>query len=190
MWPAHSAAFAWMIYLSMVSLILPTAAYADPMDENTLKATLTLNFARYTEWPEGSFHSAEENIDLCLIGSHAVADAFAAAIHGKTVKKRKLHLRNISPTEPKTGCHILYVSGLERRALPSLLAPIADSPILTIGETGGFLNSGGIIQLVLQDNKIAFLIQAEAAQRHHLHLSALLLRHAINTGKPAKDTSS
>ena len=48
-------------------------------------------------------------------------------------------------------------------------------PVLTIGETPGFAKNGGIINLILEDNKVRFEVNVQAAKDADLNISSRLL---------------
>ena len=50
--------------------------------------------------------------------------------------------------------------------------------MLTVGDTGGFLEQGGIVNFVLEGTKVRFEISQEAAQRAGIRISSRLLRLA------------
>jgi hypothetical protein len=47
--------------------------------------------------------------------------------------------------------------------------------ILTVGEMRGFIADGGVINFKLEDGKVRFEINADAAADQHLHISSKLL---------------
>ena len=67
----------------------------------------------------------------------------------------------------------------ELAARRAVLQSIESSPILTVSDAPRFLDEGGIVQLKLVDNRVRFAIDATAARRAGLRLSAQLLRLAI-----------
>jgi hypothetical protein len=60
-------------------------------------------------------------------------------------------------------------------------------PVLTIGEIPGFAKRGGIINLVLEDNKVHFEVNVEAAKEADLNISSRLLALARIVQEPAAD---
>jgi hypothetical protein len=55
---------------------------------------------------------------------------------------------------------------------------------LTVGESADFLSLGGMINFVLEEDRVSFEINLEAAERHRLKLSSKLLAVArvVNVG--------
>lgn len=51
----------------------------------------------------------------------------------------------------------------------------ADSPVLTVGERDNFAQDGGMIGFCLEQNKIRFEINLDAAERAKLRISSRLL---------------
>jgi hypothetical protein len=80
-------------------------------------------------------------------------------------------------TRDTDGCHVLFVpAGVN--AAPHL-RDAHSGPLLTVGESPDFLRDGGIINFVMQDGKVRFEINQEAASRAQLRISSRLLRLAL-----------
>jgi hypothetical protein len=47
--------------------------------------------------------------------------------------------------------------------------------ILSVGETDGFATDGGVINFKLDDGRVRFEINVDAAEREQLHISSKLL---------------
>ena len=70
------------------------------------------------------------------------------------------------------GCHILFISRSEKSALPNILSALAGSSVLTVSETDGFCEQGGMINFYLQGRKVRFEINAGAAKRASIRMSS------------------
>ena len=78
-------------------------------------------------------------------------------------------------------CHVLLLCSCDNVRIESprqIIEALADSPILTVGETDGFLESGGIINFITEEDKVRFEINAAAAKKRGLRISSKLLRLA------------
>jgi hypothetical protein len=60
-------------------------------------------------------------------------------------------------------------------------------PILTIGDAPGFAKRGGIINFTLEENRVRFEVNVEAAKNAVLTISSRLLALAKITTQPAAD---
>jgi hypothetical protein len=52
---------------------------------------------------------------------------------------------------------------------------LRDTSVLTVGETKGFVQEGGIINFVLQDDRVLFEVNHKAARQAGLSVSSRLL---------------
>ncbi len=55
---------------------------------------------------------------------------------------------------------------------------VKDLSVLTVADTKGFLESGGIINFLMEDKKVRFEINVTAAKKSKLKISSKLLRLA------------
>jgi len=72
-------------------------------------------------------------------------------------------------------CQIVFISSSEKRRLAEILMALQGSKVLIVGESDGFADSGGTIQLMLEQNHIRFAINTDAAESSGLRISSKLL---------------
>ena len=144
-------------------------------DEYQVKAAFLYNFAKFVEWPDGSFPKASDPIGICILGQNPFEDSLNTVIRGKIWEGRAFAVNLILDLPPKSRCQILFVNSSERQRFRSLAPSLKGSGILTVGETPGFIDDGGIINFKVEDGKIRFEINVEAAQHAQLKLSSKLL---------------
>jgi hypothetical protein len=145
------------------------------INEYQVKAFFLYNFARYVEWPPQSFKSARDPIVICILGQDPFGGALDQAVAGKLVDGRPFVVRQIAEIPPACECHIQFVHASERKRFRSLAGKLRGSGILTVGETQGFTADGGVINFKLEDGKVRFEIDVDAAGRERLHISSKLL---------------
>ncbi len=150
---------------------------SDGLEEYKVKAALVLNFARFAQWPPEAFVKTPAQLTLCLLDSGPVAEAFKV-LQGKQVKDKQLYLKTATPIRDLGSCHIVFVESSDRMLLPRIFAAIRGRPVLTVGETGGFTELGGVINLVMAGKKIRFVINVDAAQAAGINISSRLLKLA------------
>ena len=75
-------------------------------------------------------------------------------------------------------CHLLFICSSEKDNLTDIIDIIKNKNILTVGETKDFLKTGGIINFLLDDNKVRFEINLSAAKKSNLIIRSQLLRLA------------
>jgi hypothetical protein len=67
------------------------------------------------------------------------------------------------------------VAASERKRFQAIAANLKGSGVLTVGETQGFTADGGMINFKLEDGKVRFEINVDAAAQERLHISSRLL---------------
>jgi hypothetical protein len=65
-----------------------------------------------------------------------------------------------------------------------MLNGLRGSSILTVGESKGFAERGGVINLTLEENKLGLEINTDAAGQSHLKISSKLLALAKIVKEP------
>jgi hypothetical protein len=73
---------------------------------------------------------------------------------------------------------VLFISRTNPDQLGHIMAVLKGRSILTVGDTEGFYQGGGIIRFVTEKNRIRFRINVDAAEAAHLVISSKLLRLA------------
>lgn len=144
-------------------------------DEYHVKAAFLFHFVQLVEWPPGTLGNDINPVTLCTIGEDPFRGDLEATIAGKTVGTRAMIVRHMKTAEDFQRCHVLFVSGHDALKLGPLLQELKDGPILTVGESDGFVQRGGMIGFLLVDNKVRFEINVEAAERAKLKISSRLL---------------
>jgi hypothetical protein len=75
----------------------------------------------------------------------------------------------------------------QSKRIPMLVADLHNAPVLTVGETPGFLDAGGMICFLLEENKVRFEINLDAAESARLKIgSRLLILAQMVVGKVGK----
>jgi hypothetical protein len=145
------------------------------VNEYQVKAFFLYNFARYVEWPSEAFKAANAPIVICILGENPFGGALEQAVAGKVLGARPFVVRQISDIPSASSCHILFVNSSERRRFRSMSGRLKGSAVLSVGETPGFTADGGVINFKLEDGKVRFEIDVEAAGRERLRISSKLL---------------
>jgi YfiR/HmsC-like len=145
------------------------------VNEYQVKAFFLYNFARYVDWPSESFKAAPDPIVICILGQNPFGNALEQATTGKVIEGRPIIIREVESIQPLSNCHILFVNSSERKRFRTMAATLKGSGVLTVGEAQGFTADGGVINFKLEDGKVRFEINVDAAGQEHLHISSKLL---------------
>ena len=166
------------IYRVSLIAILGAAAVSGAMgqiDEYQVKAAFLFNFAKFVEWPAKSFPKPSDPIVICIAGENPFEDHLKQVIQGKVWEGRTFAILQIVDLPPKPRCQILFVNSSGRQRFRSIVGSLKGSGILTVGDSPGFVDDGGIINLKLDGGKVRFEINVNAAEQAQLSLSSKLL---------------
>lgn len=146
--------------------------------EYEVEAAYLSNFGRFVEWPARAA-SAGEPFNVCVLGQDPFGPVLDAALKGETIGTAPMAAKRISGPEEAAGCRILFISFAKESQLNAILKALGTESVLTVSDTAGFARRGGMIEFVLQGNRVRFEINLTAAQRAGLNLSSELLRVAV-----------
>lgn len=165
--------------LLLVCLLLTTAntfaAVAQTAGEYQIKAAFLQNLAKFIDWPPDTFADPRDPFVICVLGQDPFREELDMAVKGRTVNNRQYLVKRVSKVQDIANCQIVFVSASEKKHLEPILARLTSIGILTVGDTDGFIRSGGIINFVVDEGRIRCEINAEAAERARLKISSKLL---------------
>lgn len=144
--------------------------------EYQVKAAYLANFARFVEWPPGAL-ADDQPIPVCILGQDPFGPVLDAALSGESVERHPLVARRIGAIRNADDCRIIFISSSEL-VIDSVIASVEGMPILTVSDVPGFLKHGGMIEFVLEANRVRFEINLSTARAAGLNLSSELLRVA------------
>lgn len=106
---------------------------------------------------------------------------------GKEVLGRVLQVKKFQAADSLRSCNILFISPSEKKHLPSILAALRGSSVLTVADMDDFVGSGGMIQLFLEDTRVRMAIDISATSRVRLKVSSkmLLLARVVGATEPS-----
>jgi hypothetical protein len=142
-----------------------------------VKAAFVYNFGKFTEWP-AELWSQPGKLRLCVVGpSTATAQAVAVLVGKPPVQGKELALVQPASRGEASSCHLLVLTE-QGKAADEWLKAVQDLPVLTVSEAPEFVARGGMLGLVVEDDKVRFEANLDAAQRAKLKLSSQLLKLA------------
>jgi hypothetical protein len=143
--------------------------------EYQVKAAYVFNFLKFVEWPGDPAKEFQGPWVIGVVGDNPIGQELPRLVAGKTVEGRALQVKIFQPAEDLRGCHILFISASESKRLPSILASLRGSSVLTVADMQHFLDSGGMFQFVIEDGSVRLAIDVGATSRARLKVSSKLL---------------
>ena len=91
-------------------------------------------------------------------------------------------IRRTSEVGALRSCHVVFLPASEINHFRELSSSLGNLSVLLVGETEGFAESGGVINFILENERVRFEISPSAAARVHLKISSKLLQLAVIVG--------
>ena len=181
------------LLITVAMVILPSLGFEAHAQESSvsseylIKAGFIYNFANLVQWPSNAFTQPDSPIVIGILGEDPFGTVLDRVLAGKKVNGRIFLVKRLKSVPDLKECHIVFVSSSEMAHLAEAIHLVKGMPILTIGEIPGFARRGGIINLFLEDNKVHFEVNVEAAKEADLNISSRLLALARIVQEPAAD---
>jgi hypothetical protein len=132
-----------------------------------------LKLVNFVQWPSEASHT--NDLVIGFIGADATSDALQRLSSGKSVNGKRIVIRRLAHDGDLKACQVIFVGAAERKNILSVLERLRGTSVLTVGESEGFGQHGGIINLLLSGDRIRFEVNSRAAERAHLQISSRLL---------------
>lgn len=157
-----------------------------------VEAAYLVNFLRFSEWPAEA-PAAGAPLVISVVGSERSADvvaevaAAAGPLAGRPVLVQDVDFRSRRAAgsaaqqraiDKLRGSHLVFVDESAGREAAAVLEQLQGLPVLTVGNGEGFLDLGGMLQLLPAGRNIVFAANADAIQRSGVLLSAKVLKLA------------
>lgn len=151
--------------------------------EYKVKGAFLLNFAKFTKWPVDEFAADNSPITIGIVGEDPFGSTLDQLVAGETIGLRPIVVKRLGTSDDFSQCRILFIP--KSADATNVLKHVESTGVLTVGESDDFLDAGGVIRLLIEDKKIRFEVNIDAAERAHLAVSSQLLKLArtIKTSK-------
>ncbi len=146
--------------------------------EHQVKAAFVYNFAKFVEWPAGSFPNSSSPLVIGVIGKSPISAALEAAVMDRKINGRAMIVKCVDTVEAARETHLLFVAASEDKRMDDLLPALAGASVLTVGESAAFVRAGGMINFILEGDKCRFDINMDPAEKAGLKVSAQLQKLA------------
>jgi hypothetical protein len=148
------------------------------LSETAVKSAFLLNFLKFVEWPEAALPEKTSAIVIGLLGD-AIREDLEEVVHTRKVLEHPISVKLLANASEATNCHMIFIGAAQKNSAAEVLKKIKGKAVLSVSETDGFLEAGGMINFVRVGTKIRFQIQKEAVTAAGLQISAKLLVLAL-----------
>jgi hypothetical protein len=166
-----------VLVIALCSPASSNEGFASPVaiTESQVKAAYLYNFAKFVAWPERSFVKADAPIDICVLDDTSFESTLREIVSSHSVDGHPVQVVHVTAVVGAHGCHILFIPSLQAKQARAFIEAIGNKSIVTVGETQGFLEEGGMIRFALEEGKVKFQVNLRAAAQSGVRISARLL---------------
>ena len=151
--------------------------------EYEVKAAYLFNFGNFVVWPAKSADPMGDSFPICVLGQDPFGPMLDATVTGEMIGGRKVVARRISRPQEALNCRIVFVSSSEEGQLKEVVSSLGKLSVLTVSDIPEFAQRGGMVQFVLEQNRVRFEINQTSAERAGMTLSSQLLKLATKVRK-------
>lgn len=150
--------------------------------QQSVYAAFIVNVTRFIQWPSTAFRSPDEPLVIGTFAHAVINDELDGAVRGESVGNHPLRTRRIHSLDDLASCHVIYLEGADAQVQNAVLNRIAGKPVLSIGDSNGFLELGGHIRFVPRPPRTQLRIGLTNLKASGLQARAQLLRLAQAAG--------
>jgi hypothetical protein len=171
------------LFAAPIFLAQGVAQTAAPTQDD-VEAAYLYNFAKFVKWPPTA---KADVLNICILGKDPFGATLDQVVAGETIDGIHLAVLRLADERSVQPCAILFIGDSESPHLERDMASVAQLPILTVSDIPGFMENGGTIQFVLQENRVRFEVNLNAARKGGIGLSSQLLKVATKVvGNPSE----
>ncbi len=141
-----------------------------------VEAAYLFNFGKFMRTQR---HSGT-HFTICLLGVDPFGSKMAQLTSRETIDGRPMRTMAVAHADDARSCDILFLGEPDQSRMESELKQLSGYPVLTVSSTPGFLEQGGMIEFVVQQDHVRFRVNLEAVTRSNIQLSSQLLKVAVS----------
>ena len=147
-------------------------AHADDDPELELKAVFLGRFASYVQWPQPQQAPV---FQITVVGAHPLDQRLTALYADKRIQGKPVRIYTVAQVQDIGTPQLLFVALPTVAARQAAIAYAQSRGILTVSDSKGFAELGGVIQINFVAQNVQIKINHEAAVKTGLHIGAPLL---------------
>lgn len=171
------------ILLIILIVIFSLQVVALPPSEYQIKSALIFNFLRFVELRGDRVINNE--IILCSFDKNPL-NSEVRHLHNKSLGEKKILFSEIYSENEIDKCSVLIVDKKDKESLVRIIDKSYKLGILLISDNDGYGEMGVVINMYIEDEKVKFEINLEAANKSEIKISSRLLSIARIVKNPKK----
>jgi hypothetical protein len=167
----------WTALLACLALLGSVQAQAT-YSSYDVEAAYLYNFGKFVRWPADP-NAVSAPFTICILGNDPFGEKLNTLVANDAIQGRPISTKHLSSTAEANSCQIVFIGITEQTRLTKDLAELNKTPALTVSNLPGFLDHGGMIQFLQQNNRVRFAVNLAPAEQSGLVLSSELLKVAV-----------
>jgi hypothetical protein len=148
--------------------------------EYSVKAAYLAKLGIFVQWPKAAFETPQSPVVLCVVGVDPFGDVLDKSVEGQHVGERPLVIRRLKTVNRDSGCTILFAGGSEEQSVDQALETVNGTGVLTVTDSAHDGRVAAIVDFVIQDGRVRFMIDDHAAAQNGIVVSSHLLGLALS----------
>ncbi len=165
---------AGLVFAAALFGFSPARAGDAPVPEAAVKATYLYKFAPFVTWPDGA---GSGPLNICIVGADPFGDQLDRAVAGQAYNGRPFQVVRMDSITAQASCAVAFLGGSRSQTVATALKTVHGAPILTVTDEG---SPAGIIAFEMQDDRVRFRIDEQAAEDGGMVISSKLLGLALS----------
>lgn len=171
---------AWAVLL-LLNCTTMNGVWADTESDKVvgLKAALIFRSSTFVTWPKDTFNGQDTPLLIGVLGNESIRNTLADVTTDVTIVGHPIEVINVTLEDDWSLLHIIFVDSSMTEAFLKIDKDAhIDTPLLTLGDSTKFAESGGIMQIFIDNNKPRIRVNIDAAERKKLKINSRLLELA------------
>ena len=181
--PCRASLHKWAIncLINMLVLFAPAIALAQEQSlqlyEQKIKAGIVYNLLKYTAWPPSVIPNQRGKIQLCILGDDPF-DGYLSPLEGRTAQQIPISITQLQNIDDAAECNVVIIHRNQAPNLGQLLQYLNKKHILTVSDIEHFAQTGGMVELAKEGEKISLHINTSAISNAQLTIQGPMLKLA------------
>ena len=141
------------------------------LSEDQAKTSLIYNLTKFVQWPQSP---ADKMLNVCVYREDTIISTLLT-LRDKTSKGLGLRIQRVDTTEESRGCHVLFIGRGEQTNLRLLSRALRGQDTLVVSDIPDSAALGAMVEIFLDNRRIAFKLNKGTADEANLKLSSQLL---------------
>ena len=165
-------------------LLLTQTAYADLAAQHPapsvyqVEAAYLYDFGKFVKWPVTYSANRGGDFSICVLGDAPFDSVLQSTLAGEHLAGVPVVVRRLAKPQDAASCRVLFINGDEESHLKEILAVLDQESVLTVSDIPNFSRRGGMIEFVMEGNRVRFAINRATAENAGLVLGSDLLQVA------------